>query len=195
MRISDLLKSELIVCFAAVRLENCKIIKERLIAGTEIDQLYAIMLVLPYPEANDGALFASFSTIPDYHAYFTKVLSEKLSKLEIFNNKYMKVFSDHSPIDERLAACTAGLGVMGDNGLFISRSHGSFVFLGEIICNLCEEELTGEGVPVRCEPTGECLHCSACAAACPAACIGDDKNLCVSHLTQKKGHYRTQKLI
>ena len=188
MKIPELLNGEFIDSFAAVRLKHCKITKERLIADAETDKLFAIMLVLPYPRAKEGSLFASFSTIPDYHAYFTKYLSEKLSKLEIFNNKYMRVFSDHSPIDERDAACRAGLGVMGDNGLFISHSHGSFVFLGEIICNLSEEELEREGVPIGCEKPGECLHCSACAAACPAGCIGHGKNLCVSHLTQKKGH-------
>ena len=100
----------------------------------------------------------------------------------------MKVFADHSPIDERLAACNAGLGVKGDNGLFISHTHGSFVFIGEIICSLSEKELNAEGIPVTFSPCEECCHCGACKGVCPTDAVEGEKDLCISHITQKKGN-------
>lgn len=188
MTIAQLLHSEKINCFAAIPLENCKITKQRLISDAPNKKLYAIILIMPYPQGDKNSRFAAFSLIPDYHLYFTEILFEKLSRLEVFNNNYMKVFADHSPIDERHAAAFAGLGVIGDNGLFISKMHGSFVFIGEIITSLTEEELGNEGINIIClGQTESCLHCGLCAEKCPAKCISGDKNFCVSHLTQKKG--------
>lgn len=188
MTLSQLLKDEGLCAFAAVALENCSVIKERLLSGLP-DNCFAVMTVLPYPaRAEIKSRFAAFSVIPDYHIFY-KNLEDKLALW--FGERYpeasFKVFADHSPIDERLAACTAGLGVIGDNGLFISEKYGSFVFLGEIICTLSKEQLTGEGIPVRFEKTKECPHCGACRIACPTGAAGGDKSLCISHLTQKKG--------
>lgn len=188
MTIRKLLEEEKIFDFAAIPLNMCTVTKERLISDCGCkDVLYAVMLVLPYPVEKKSSRFAAFSLIPDYHLYFRDVLQKKLSSLSIFTDKYVKVFADHSPIDERRAACVAGLGVMGDNGLFISKKRGSFVFIGEIICSLSKDELEAEGVPVTGCAIEGCLHCGLCGKKCPAGCIGKDKSLCVSNLTQKKG--------
>lgn len=187
MTVAEFLKKEGILGFAALPLDKCKITKERLISDAPEDS-FAIMTYIPYPVTTSG-LFAAFSVIPDYHIFFSR-LEKKLSALfeEKYENLYMKVFADHSPIDERLAACNAGLGVMGDNGLFISNNHGSFVFIGEIICSLSEKELSEEGVPICFEPVRECIHCGACKNACPSGAVSGEKNLCISHITQKKGN-------
>ena len=75
-------------------------------------------------------------------------------------------------------------GVLGDNGLVLLDKWGSWVFLGTILTNL-----TGypwpEPVPLR-----RCVHCGACAAACPGGALEADgvrTDRCLSHLTQKKG--------
>ncbi len=186
MTVADFLKNSGIADFSALPLEKCRITKERLIADAP-ENCFAVMLVLPYPVAKKG-LFAAFSVIPDYHIFFSE-LERKLSVLleGKYSGAYMRVFADHSPIDERLAACNAGLGVKGDNGLFISLSHGSFVFIGEIICSLSEKELAEEGIPLSFVPVRECVHCGTCRSVCPSGAIDGDKNMCVSNITQKKG--------
>lgn len=207
MKLSEILEKENIEIFSSVPLSLCRVIKPYLLNGAECsaEELRAVMLVLPYPHGETGEkgapAFAAFSRIFDYHLFFER-LSEKIK--DYFSDKYpgvwVKVFADHSPIDERRAAVAAGLGVIGDNALFISEKYGSFVFLGEIICSLTEMELESDGIPaasVSDKPSG-CLHCGKCAAACPAGCIGEggDKALCVSNLTQKKGElYRSEKEI
>ncbi len=182
----EFLKNEKVADIAALPLEKCRITKERLISDAP-EGCFAVMLVLPYP-VTEGELFASFSLIPDYHIFFQR-LGERVSEFlkEKYGEIYVKVFADHSPIDERLAACNAGLGVYGDNGLFISEKYGSFVFLGEMICSLSEEDLKKEGIPLHYTEIRECLHCGACEENCPAGAVSGDKKLCVSNLTQKKG--------
>ena len=187
MTVSELLKKEGVCGFAALPLDKCRINKERLISDAP-EGCYAIITYISYPVTTNG-LFAAFSVIPDYHIFFSE-LEKKLSALfeEKYGGTYAKVFADHSPIDERLAACNAGLGVKGDNGLFISHTHGSFVFIGEIICSLSEKELEEEGIPLSFVPAKECLHCGACTEACPSGAVAGEKKLCVSHITQKKGN-------
>ena len=211
MNLSEFLKNENIEVFSSIPLSSCRLTKPYLLKDAEEDaeKLRAVILVLPYPHDKLGEKpetesespsvkrvepkIAAFSRIFDYHLYFEK-LSAKVSSYfsEKYPRTFVKVFADHSPIDERHAAITAGLGVIGDNGLFISEGYGSFVFLGEMICSLTEDELKKEGIPSA-PPFSEeipgCLHCGKCADACPAGCIGGDKgkNLCVSNLTQKKG--------
>lgn len=194
MRLCELLKAEKVWRFCAVKLSECKVIKPRLISAAP-DGCFAVMLTAPYPYMEkDGMSFASFARIPDYHGYFAS-LGEKASALigERYGSRYVAAFSDHSPIDERHAAALCGLGVIGDNGLLVTEGYGSFVFIGEIIAELSASELSDEGIPVveiyagKDSPSEGCVHCGRCRAACPAGCIGGDKSLCVSALTQKKG--------
>ncbi len=187
MTLSEYISANITTSFAATPLSACRIAKEYLIADAP-DGAFAVMLAVPYPVTPEGPL-ASFAVFPDYHFFF-KSFEEGVRDqvLSVRGDAYVKLFADHSPIDERHAACRAGLGVIGDNALFISNDFGPFVFLGEIICSLTEEELEAQGIPVRSEDTfGECLHCGRCAENCPSGCIGGDKGLCISGLTQKKG--------
>lgn len=187
MKLAELLINECIYEFCAVKLENVRMTKSRLISDAP-ENCFAVMMAVPYP-ADTGKRFAAFSCIPDYHIFFS-LLEEKVKKylLEKYESCYVKVFADHSPLDEREAAAKAGLGVMGDNGLFISKKHGSFVFLGEIICDLSEKELEDEGIELACCEVETCIRCGKCKEACPSGAVGGNKELCVSHLTQKKGH-------
>ncbi len=187
--LSDIFKSEKISAYGALPLSACTVLRERYFKDFFEGELFCVMLIVPYPaQRRVGAKFASFAVIPDYHIFF-KRLEERI--LPYFSKKYpgrrFRIFSDVSPIDERDAACRAGLGVMGDNGLFIAKGQGSFVFIGEMVTDLTSAELEGEGIGCGTfEPSG-CLHCGKCAKACPAGCIGGDKSFCVSALTQKKG--------
>ena len=187
MKLSEFIESNITDCFAALPLASCRVTKERLIADAP-SLCHAVILVVPYPHGEKSNM-ASFARIPDYHTFFTSFRDEVEALLAPrYHGLEVRIFADHSPIDERHAACLTGLGVIGDNGLFISNKYGSFIFLGEIILSLDEDELAEEGIAVAEEsPLLFCPHCGACARACPGGCIGGDKSTCVSALTQKKG--------
>ena len=112
--------------------------------------------------------------MPDYHKIFGERLEKTANKLkEYYVNQKFEYFIDNSPIPEVYAASLSGLGVIGDNGLLITKKYGSFVFLGEIITDM---EIEAEGEISR------CLHCGLCKKSCPK-CEGMD---CLSRITQKK---------
>lgn len=186
MTLSEYIVENITDEFCAVPLKDCRVTKARLIPERPAAS-HAVMLIVPYPRS-DGGRIASFARIPDYHNFFAS-FDEDVRRLvsEKYDGASSKIFTDHSPIDERHASCRASLGVIGDNGLFISDRYGSFVFIGEIITSLSEEELLKEGVRVVSENVRECLHCGACRTSCPGGCIGGDRTLCVSAITQKKG--------
>lgn len=126
---------------------------------------------------------AKYAVVPDYHRVASRLAEELLPALEaLFPGERFALFADNSPIPEVRAACAAGLGVLGLNGLVINPVYGSYVFVGEIATTLS----LPPNVP---EHTG-CIGCGACIRACPAGCLqpgGRDITRCLSFLTQKKG--------
>ena len=155
----------------------------------------ANVITMLFPYRSDAVIenLSVYASVKDYHYYitdFAKRLEEYVKSkhpLSLF-----KVFSDHSPIDEVHAACISGLGFIGDNGLLINEKYSSFVFLGECITNLTPQELGLEYAKES--EVKECIHCGACANACPCGCIsvkGKEfslpKSECLSAITQKKG--------
>ena len=82
----------------------------------------------------------------DYH----EVVREKLKRLFEFVRSLEpgargRVFVDSAPVMEKAWAARSGLGWIGKNTSLISKEHGSFLFLGEIILNLeLEEDAPGE---------------------------------------------------
>lgn len=116
----------------------------------------------------------------DYH----KVISDKLKKfaLPLEQAGYECCFyTDSWDLNERYLAVEAGLGFIGRNRLFISPKFGSFVFIGVILTD-CELDVSVPSIE-------QCINCGRCVSACPGNALknGFDKNLCVSHITQKKG--------
>ena len=93
----------------------------------------------------------------------------------MFPHNTFSCFTDNSPIPEVYAAAAAGLGVIGKNGLLISKKYGSFVFIGEIVTDLKFD--TDDINPQS------CLNCGKCEATCP---VGLDKEKCLSKITQKR---------
>lgn len=92
-------------------------------------------------------------------------------------------FVDNSPLPEVRAAALSGLGCIGDNGLLIHPVYGSWVFIAAIVTDMVLPLPPGR-------PAAGCLHCGACAAACPAGCIGREaagRRGCLSAVSQKKG--------
>ena len=150
------------------------------------------MLAVPYlttRDALDPSRNVSVYAVPrDYHLFF-KSLSEDLLPLlkREFPACTAALFADHSPIAEIEAACAAGLGDVGLNGLLLTPEYGSFVFLGELITDVSYHEAVGTDVANSMPPAPTlCTTCGLCRKACPMGC-GESRDACLSALTQKKG--------
>lgn len=116
----------------------------------------------------------------DYH----DVVKDKLKKLDVYirsicDQVEQRFFIDSAPVLERVWAQQSGLGWIGKNTCLISRRHGSFFFIAEIITSL---ELEYD------EPiTDYCGTCNKCVDACPTQAILPgkliDSNKCISYQT------------
>jgi epoxyqueuosine reductase len=91
----------------------------------------------------------------------------------------VKVFVDTAPVMEKPLAQQSGIGWQGKHTNVVSRSHGSWLLLGEIYTTLDIQPDT----PAQ----DHCGTCSRCLAACPTqAFVGPyrmDANKCISYLT------------
>jgi epoxyqueuosine reductase len=87
---------------------------------------------------------------------------------------------DTAPVLEKLWAVQAGLGWQGKHSNLITRSHASWVFLGEILTNL-------PLVPDRPFERDHCGRCTRCMDACPTGAIVApyviDARRCISYWT------------
>ncbi len=117
----------------------------------------------------------------DYH----QVMKEKIHRLFAWIRERVpdatgRVFVDSAPVLDRAWARKAGLGWIGKNSNLISRTCGSFVFIGEIILNL---ELEYNQVP----ESDFCGSCTRCIEACPTGAILDNRTIdsewCISYQT------------
>lgn len=91
----------------------------------------------------------------------------------------VKVFVDTAPVAEKPLAEQAGLGWQGKHTNLVSRSHGSWLFLGEIYTTLA--------LPTSPPSGGGCGSCTRCLTACPTqafpAPYSMDARRCISYLT------------
>lgn len=116
----------------------------------------------------------------DYHF----LMWEKLEELYEFINSMFpgvsgKIYCDTGPVLERAFAQKAGVGWIGKNTCLITKSHGSFVFLGEIIV----DTYLYSDVPHK----NHCGNCTMCIDACPTNAITNDgfidSSKCISYHT------------
>lgn len=180
-----LLKKENIDCFAPLSLGEVSVLRADKLNRMGIEKDGSVLiLILPYRVSNEQKNISAYAVPRDYHLYFSE-LSERLTSALSSDFPGYKFFgaADNSPINEVKAATKAGLGFFGDNGLFISPRYGSFVFIGGIYSDMPAEKY---GEFKKGSSIEECLHCGACARACPTDAI-KDKSRCMSAITQKKG--------
>jgi epoxyqueuosine reductase len=91
----------------------------------------------------------------------------------------LKVFVDTAPVMEKPVAAAAGLGWQGKHTNIVSRSHGSWLFLGAIYTTL--------ELPADAPHADRCGSCDRCQAACPTKAFPQpyrlDARRCISYLT------------
>jgi epoxyqueuosine reductase len=147
-----------------------------------------VSLALNYAPASDPravlgdptrAAISVYAQGRDYH----DVMKTKLKLLGRFiwdtYRHELKVFVDTAPLLEKPLAETAGLGWQGKHTNLVSRSFGSWLFLGEILLSI--------DLPADKPEKDHCGECHACLDVCPtrafAAPYRLDARRCISYLT------------
>ena len=128
---------------------------------------------------------ARYALGQDYHRVmkarmkaFVQTLSERLDAL-LDASVDARWYVDDGPMLDRAAAARSGLGWFGKNTNILTSSHGSWVFLGQVVTNL---DLSPD------QPLAKsCGTCTLCIEACPTGAIIEpyvlDNPRCISHLT------------
>lgn len=169
--------------YAVVKYEDLTIINERLLAREDFAPRSAILFLLPYYTLTPRN-FSRYAASLDYHLIIREI-GEGLERAlrEQFPDAKMKIYGDHSPIDERGAALTHGLGILGKNGLLINEKYGSYIFIADLLTDIDPALL---GATERSEVRG-CMGCGRCLASCPTGILRGEGEDCLSAITQRKG--------
>ncbi|MCF8709521.1 tRNA epoxyqueuosine(34) reductase QueG [Rhizorhapis sp. SPR117] len=134
---------------------------------------------LALEHAQDIGRISVYAQGQDYHDVVKKGLKALARWMIDEAGGELKVFVDTAPVMEKPLAEAAGLGWQGKHSNLVSRSHGSWLFLGAIYTTL---DLSPD-VPGR----DRCGSCDACQRACPTdafpAPYRVDARKCISYLT------------
>ncbi|WP_288191843.1 tRNA epoxyqueuosine(34) reductase QueG [uncultured Phyllobacterium sp.] len=148
-----------------------------------------IVLAMNYgPDSNpldilarkDKAAISVYAQNRDYHDIIKGKLKGVASRFASrAAGENVKVFVDTAPVMEKPLAEAAGLGWQGKHTNLVSRSHGSWLFLGTIFTTA---ELEPDG-----RETDHCGTCHACLDICPTNAFPApyqlDARRCISYLT------------
>jgi epoxyqueuosine reductase len=115
----------------------------------------------------------------DYHVLLKGKLKHLAQHIVSRHGGAVKVFVDTAPVSEKPAAQRAGLGWQGKHTNLVSRSHGSWLFLGEVFSTL--------ELPADVLHADRCGTCRRCLNACPTDAFPApyrlDATRCISYLT------------
>jgi len=147
-----------------------------------------IMLAMNYgPDSDPRALQALpnhgaisvYARHRDYHDLIKGRLKQVASRFAARAGRAVKVFVDTAPVMEKPLAAAAGLGWQGKHTNLVSRSFGSWLFLGSIF--------TTAELPFDEAESNHCGSCRACLASCPTDAFPApyqlDARRCISYLT------------
>ena len=182
-RIVEFFARENIEYYAALDYKDAMEINPRLRERKGIEARSVIVFLLPY-YSGETVNLSRYAASLDYHIAISGVTS-RLSTLlgEIYPQSLSLGFGDHSPIDERGAALSLGLGILGENGLLINEKYGSYVFIADVVTDV-PPEILGVSRPL---PVLKCEGCGLCKKACPTGVLSGESSECLSAITQKKG--------
>ncbi len=121
----------------------------------------------------------------DYHDVLKAKITELAQRFAAASGADVKVFVDTAPLMEKPLAATAGLGWQGKHTNLVSRSHGSWLFLGAI--------LTTAELPADEPEADHCGSCQRCLDVCPTRAFPApyqlDARRCLAYLSiEHKGH-------
>jgi epoxyqueuosine reductase len=147
-----------------------------------------IMLGMSYAPPNDPMALAGYPDRArisvyaqgrDYHDVVKGALKRLAGWLAHEAGADVKVFVDTAPVMEKALAEAAGIGWQGKHSNIVSRTHGSWLFLGAIYTTAELEPSVPE--------SDHCGSCNACQAVCPTnafpAPYQVDARRCISYLT------------
>jgi epoxyqueuosine reductase len=136
---------------------------------------------LALAERPDLGRISVYAQGADYHDVVKKALKALARWLVEEAKCDLKVFVDTAPVMEKPLAAAAGLGWQGKHTNLVSRTDGSWLFLGAIYTTMDLEATAPAGHAVRCG------SCTACLDACPTnafpAPFRLDARRCISYLT------------
>ena len=134
------------------------------------------MATLARPERGNISVYARNR---DYHDIAKGMLKHLGQFVASRFGGAIKVFVDTAPVLEKPLAAVAGLGWQGKHTNLVSRTHGSWLFLGEIYTTL--------ELPPDAAHADRCGTCTRCLAACPTAAFPApyrlDATKCIAYLT------------
>jgi len=136
-------------------------------------------------ERTDRGAISVYARGRDYHDVVKKRLKALARWMVETQGGDVKVFVDTAPVMEKPLAARTHVGWQGKHTNLVSRSLGSWFFLGEIYTTLDLEPDEAE--------SDHCGSCSACQDICPTAAFPEpyrlDATRCISYLTiEHKGH-------
>ena len=131
---------------------------------------------------NDGErLVGRYAWGNDYHEVIKDRLKQFISGLpdRVGRDVRTRIFVDDGPMNDRAAAERAGVGWFGKNTNILTATHGSWVFLGQVVTDL---ELEADKPLLK--NCGECVRCiDACSTGAIVAPYVIDARRCISYLT------------
>ncbi len=140
---------------------------------------------LALAEHGERARISVYAQGKDYHDVVKKALKALARWLVAeaqrrgLGSAGVKVFVDTAPVMEKPLGQAAGLGWQGKHTNLVSRTHGSWLFLGAIYTTL---EFAADA-----PEADHCGSCNACQTACPTAAFPApyqlDARRCISYLT------------
>ena len=152
------------------------------------DAITAILLTMNYgpdhdPMDNichhDRGNISVYARGRDYHDVIKGKLKQLASQFATRSRADVRVFVDTAPLMEKPLAAQAGAGWQGKHTNLVSRSAGSWLFLGTI--------LTNSHLPVDTPEHDHCGGCTRCLDICPTAAFVApyqlDARRCISYLT------------
>ncbi|WP_374654445.1 tRNA epoxyqueuosine(34) reductase QueG [Dongia sp.] len=130
-------------------------------------------------EQRDRAAISVYARHRDYHDLVKKRLKEVGRWIAETCKVDIKVFVDTAPVMEKPLAAQGGIGWQGKHTNLVSRSFGSWLFLGEIYLAL--------DLPPDAAEIDRCGQCRRCLDICPTAAFPApyqlDARRCISYLT------------